>query len=154
MAQHIIRDSKGRVDRILDDKEYAEYEKSGCYANIFLFVIICIGVIIYLLSTSNDAKPKGGSEPAAPFQVEYSVPPSSQEGKGEEYSTKDEDNDASPAVEETPVVQEEQTTSVPDVEESPADDSQPEKRLSRKERRALRRAQRNAELELEEKIWQ
>ena len=27
MAQHVIRDSNGRIEKILDDKEYSEHKK-------------------------------------------------------------------------------------------------------------------------------
>ena len=43
MAQHIIRDSKGRVEKILNDQEYAEYEKRGCYSNIIFWGVLIIG---------------------------------------------------------------------------------------------------------------
>ena len=44
MAQHIIRDSKGRVEKILNDQEYAEYEKRGCYSNIIFWGVLIIGI--------------------------------------------------------------------------------------------------------------
>ena len=51
MTQHIIRDSKGRVEKILNDQEYAEYEKRGCYSNIIFWGVLIIGIfaLIYFL---------------------------------------------------------------------------------------------------------
>ena len=51
MAQHIIRDSKGRVEKILNDQEYSEYEKRGCYSNIIFWGVLIIGIfaLIYFL---------------------------------------------------------------------------------------------------------
>ena len=45
MAQHIIRDSKGRVEKILNDKEYAEHQRNGCYTTLIVGAII--GIIIF-----------------------------------------------------------------------------------------------------------
>ena len=142
MAQHIIRDSKGRVEKVLDDKEYAEYQKIGCYTKTILFILVCIIAIIFWATNDGDSKEKGITETSS--QVMDSGAASSEETQTETApSLEDESVVTSSVVEETSVLQEEQATSVPDVEESPDDDSQSEVELSRRERRALRRAQRN-----------
>lgn len=142
MAQHIIRDSKGRVEKILDDKEYAEYQKWGCYTKIILFIIVSIIAIIFFVSKDDSSKDKGRIETSS--QKMDSGTATSKEAQTESvHPLEDESVGTSSVVEETPVIQEEQAASVPDVEESSVDDSQPEIELSRKERRALRRAQRN-----------
>ena len=47
MAQHIIRDAQGRVEKILDDVEFAEHKKKkgwmGCLTLILFFAIVAIG---------------------------------------------------------------------------------------------------------------
>ena len=53
MAQYIIRDSKGRVEKILNDKEYAEHQKTGCLTKIFLFIISIIVVIAIAINGDN-----------------------------------------------------------------------------------------------------
>lgn len=142
MAQHIIRDSKGRVEKVLDDKEYAEYQKIGCYTKTILFILVCIIAIIFWATNDGDSKEKGITETSS--QVMDSGAASSEETQTETApSLEDESVVTSSVVEETSVLQEEQATSVPDVEESPDDDSQSEVELSRRERRALRREQRN-----------
>lgn len=61
MAQHIIRDSKGRVEKILDDKEYAKYNnKQGCYSIIIAsFIIISL---VYAYNSDKDTPSKSKSE--------------------------------------------------------------------------------------------
>ncbi len=142
MAQHIIRDSKGRVEKILDDKEYAEYQKWGCYTKTILFILVCIIAIIFWSNNDGGSKDKGRTETSS--QVMDSGAASSEETQTESAPPlENESVGTSSVVEETSVMQEEQATSVPDVEKFSDDDSQPEIKLSRKERRALRRAQRN-----------
>ncbi len=140
MAQHIIRDSKGRVEKILDDREYAEYQKWGCYTKTILFA--CILAIIVWATKDGGSKEKGRTVTSS--QVINSGAASSKEAQTETVPAMEEESVVTASVvEETSVIQEEQAASVPDVEESSVDDSQPEIELSRKERRALRRAQRN-----------
>ena len=58
MALHIIRDEKGRMEKILDDKEYDSYQKrKGCFQ--FLFFVAIFGLIIY---GSAKQKSDGSSE--------------------------------------------------------------------------------------------
>lgn len=58
MAFHVIRDEKGRMEKILDDKEYDSYQKrKGCFQ--FLFFIAIVGLIIY---GSAKQKSDGSSE--------------------------------------------------------------------------------------------
>ncbi len=45
MAKHIVRDSKGRIDKILNDKEFEEYNsKRGCFKYIVMAILILGGV--------------------------------------------------------------------------------------------------------------
>lgn len=58
MAFHVIRDEKGRMEKILDDKEYDSYQKrKGCFQ--FLFFVAIVGLIIY---GSAKQKSDGSSE--------------------------------------------------------------------------------------------
>ena len=46
MALHVIRDEKGRMEKILDDKEYDRHQaRKGCFQ--FLFFVAIVGLIIY-----------------------------------------------------------------------------------------------------------
>jgi cytoskeletal protein RodZ len=46
MALHIIRDKKGRMEKILDDKEYDRHQaRKGCFQ--FLFFVAIVGLTIY-----------------------------------------------------------------------------------------------------------
>jgi len=46
MAFHVIRDEKGRMEKILDDKEYDSYQmRKGCFQ--FLFFVAIVGLTIY-----------------------------------------------------------------------------------------------------------
>lgn len=45
MAKHYIRDSKGRVEHVLNDKEYAEYNKRKGCIGIIVGTIIIIGLV-------------------------------------------------------------------------------------------------------------
>lgn len=58
MALHIIRDKEGRMEKILDDKEYDSYQmRKGCFQ--FLFFVAIVGLIIY---GSAKQKSDGSSE--------------------------------------------------------------------------------------------
>ena len=46
MALHVIRDEKGRMEKILDDKEYDRHQaRKGCFQ--FLFFVAIVGLTIY-----------------------------------------------------------------------------------------------------------
>lgn len=46
MALHVIRDEKGRMEKILDDKEYDRHQaRKGCFQ--FLLFVAIVGLIIY-----------------------------------------------------------------------------------------------------------
>lgn len=50
MALHVIRDNEGRMEKILDDKEYDRYQKrNGCFR--FMLAAAIIGVMIYASAT-------------------------------------------------------------------------------------------------------
>ena len=58
MALHVIRDKKGRMEKILDDKEYDRHQaRKGCFQ--FLFFVAIVGLIIY---GSAKQKSDGSSE--------------------------------------------------------------------------------------------
>ncbi len=158
MAQHIIRDSKGRVEKILNDKEYAEHQKIGCLTKIFLFIISIIIVIALAINNENN-EGKAGSEkiekavPKESSQLDVSTPQS--KGQKEVSDSKEQQ----PSAETTPLLEAdmessesletiEQESQVFDVS-SKIDDAEEEQHLSRKERRALRKARKRLEKEME-----
>lgn len=58
MAFHVIRDEKGRMEKILDDKEYDSYQKrKGCFQ--FLLAAALIGLAVY---GSTMQEPKDSSD--------------------------------------------------------------------------------------------
>ena len=58
MAFHVIRDKEGRMEKILDDKEYDSYQmRKGCFQ--FLLAAAIIGVVIY---GSTMQEPKDSSD--------------------------------------------------------------------------------------------
>ena len=159
MAQHIIRDSKGRVEKILNDKEYAEHQNQGCLFKIFLFIISIIVVIAIAINGDNNDG-KGGSDkiekavPKEHSQLEVTTPQS--KGQKEDSDSKQQQ----PSAETTPLLEadiESSSESVEAVEResqdidvsSMSDDSEQEQHLSRKERRALKKAQKRLEKEME-----
>lgn len=73
MAQHYIYDSKGRVDKILDDKEYGDYQQWGCYKNIILVIVAAI-ITYVALNEDNDADPKKHDNVETPSKTTKSVP--------------------------------------------------------------------------------
>lgn len=100
MAQHIIRSSKGRVEKILNDKEYAEHQKIGCLTKIFLFIIFIIVIALAINSENNEGKV--GSEKAASkesSQLEVSTPQS--KGQKEVSDSKEQQ----PSAETTPLLE-------------------------------------------------
>ena len=149
MAQYIIRDSKGRVEKILNDKEYAEHQKTGCLTKIFLFIISIIVVIAIAINGDNN-EGKGGSEKIektaskGSSQLEVSTPQS--KGQKEVSDSKEQQ----PSAETTPLLEAdmESSESLETIEQesqdfdvsSKIDDAEQEQHLSRKERRALRKA--------------
>lgn len=155
MAQHIIRDSKGRVEKILNDKEYAEHQNKGCLFKIFLFIIFIIIVIALAINGENN-EGKVDSEKAASkgsSQLEVSTPQS--KGQKEAANSKEQQ----PSVETTPLLEAdiESSESLETIEQesqdfdvsSKIDDAEQEQHLSRKERRALRKARKRMEKEME-----
>lgn len=159
MAQYIIRDSKGRVEKILNDKEYAEHQKTGCLTKIFLFIISIIVVIAIAINGDNN-EGKGGSEkiektaPKESSQLEVSTTQS--KGQKEDVDSKQQQ----PSAETTPLLEadiESSSESVEAVEResqdidvsSMTDDSEQEQHISRKERRALKKAKKRLQKEIE-----
>ena len=160
MAQHIIRDSKGRVEKILNDQEYAEHQKNGCFTKIFLFIISIIVVIAIAINGDNN-EGKAGSEkiekavPKESSQLDVSTPQSNAQ-KEDAYSKQQQQ----PSAETTPLLEadiESSSESVEAVEResqdielsSMTDDPEQEQHLSRKERRAFKKAQKRLQKEME-----
>lgn len=158
MAQHIIRDSKGRVEKILNDKEYAEHQNQGCLFKIFLFIIFIIIVIALAINNENN-EGKAGSEkiekavPKESSQLDVSTTQSNAQ-KEDAYSKQQQ-----PSAETTPLLEAdmESSESLETIEQesqdfdvsSKIDDAEQEQHLSRKERRALRKARKRMEKEME-----
>ena len=159
MAQHIIRDSKGRVEKILNDQEYAEHQKIGCFTKIFLFIFFIMVVIAIAINGDNN-EGKGGSEkiektaPKESSQLEVSTPQSKVQKEVSDSEVQQ------PSAEMTPLLEadtESPSESVEAVEResqdielsSMTDDPEQEQHLSRKERRALRKAQKRLQKEME-----
>ena len=159
MAQHIIRDSKGRVDKILNDKEYAEYQKNGCYAKLIGFVIVA-AIILFNVGDCEGDKKKGTASSHKTEITENAT--SSQSGVvptisinstiNETVATTDEPTGSMSEDNEMSAGQksEEYETSTEQAIESESSTDEAEQKLSRKERRALRKAKRKAEQELNE----
>ena len=56
MALHVIRDEKGRMEKILDDKEYDRHQaRKGCFQ--FLFFVAIVGLTIYGSATQESDGP-------------------------------------------------------------------------------------------------
>lgn len=141
MAQHIIRDSKGRVEKILDDKEYAEYQKHGCYGTLIVGAII--GIII--LFNVNDCE--GDKTGSAISSHKTEVVDEKVSSHHETIRTND-DIDETVATTEEPTAEptaEEHETSTEQTVESEPSTNEAEPKLSWKERRALRKAKQKLE---------
>ena len=141
MAQHIIRDSKGRVEKILDDKEYAEYQKHGCYGTLIVGAII--GIII--LFNVNDCE--GDKTGSATSSHKREVVEEKVSSHHETIRTNDDINETfatteEPTAEPTP---EEYEVPTDQAIESEPSANEPEQKLSWKERRALRKAKQKLE---------
>lgn len=155
MAQHVIRDSNGRIEKILDDKEYSEHKKKkscmGCLA------IIIIGIACLWASQDNESD--SFEEPSSVIQSSSSIstPEASSSdvsqdittesntsgisiAADEEAPTEEEAATEETATEAATTVQEDNALTAVNAEELPQE-------LSRKERRALKKAQRKAEKE-------
>ena len=139
MAQHIIRDSKGRVEKILNDQEYAEYEKRGCYSNIIFWGIFIVGifVLIYFLDKKEVKTENTISNNKIEVVDERSPFQSSTVNTNSTLEETDINTDESTV---EPTSEEYDSPSEPTFESTPSAD-EPEHKLSRKERRALRKAQ-------------
>ena len=139
MAQHIIRDSKGRVEKILNDQEYAEYEKRGCYSNIIFWGVLIIGIfaLIYFLD-KKEVKTESTTSNNKIEVIDEKTP--SQSSTVNTNSTLEETDINTDESTVEPTSEEYDSPSEPTFESTPSAD-EPEHKLSRKERRALRKAQ-------------
>lgn len=157
MAQHIIRDSKGRIDKILNDQEYAEHQKQGCYAKLIFFGIAFIGAII--LAIVGDCEGDKKKETTSSHKTEVIENATSSHYETVTTKSTNSSNSTNSTIDETAITTEEPTTeqiteeykvSAEETVESTSSMNEPEQKLSRKERRALRKAQKNAEQEIED----
>ena len=139
MAQHIIRDSKGRVEKILNDQEYSEYEKQGCYSNIIFWGVLIIGIfaLIYFLD-KKEVKTESTTSNNKIEVIDEKSP--SQSSTVSTNSTMEETDINADELTAEPTSEEYDSPSEPTFESTPSAD-EPEHKLSRKERRALRKAQ-------------
>ena len=154
MAQHIIRDSKGRVEKILNDKEYAEHQNKGCLFKIFLFIIFIIIVIALAINSENNEGKAGSKNAASKESSQLEVSTTQSKGQKEDADSKEQQ----PLAETTPLLEADIESSSESAEavgresqdidvSSMTDDSEQEQHLSRKERRALRKARKRLENE-------
>lgn len=154
MAQHIIRDSKGRVEKILNDKEYAEHQNKGCLFKIFLFIIFIIIVIALAINGENNEGKAGSENAASKESSQLEVSTTQSKGQKEVSDSKEQQ----PSAETTPLLEADIESSSESAEavgresqdidvSSMTDDSEQEQHLSRKERRALKKAQKRLEKE-------
>ena len=139
MAQHIIRDSKGRVEKILNDQEYSEYEKQGCYSNIIFWGVLIIGIfaLIYFLD-KKEVKTESTTSNNKIEVIDEKSP--SQSSTVSTNSTMEETDINADELTAEPTSEEYDSPSEPTFESTPSAD-EPEHKLSRKERRASRKAQ-------------
>ena len=127
MAQYIIRDSKGRAERILNDKEYAEHQKVGCISKLFLLIISAIITVLVIVYAEKEEKKSG--------------------------SVKIEKADPNPAATSDPVLERDElpSSNLEENEEPESmvseDEVEQDRHLSRKEKRALQRAKKRLEKE-------
>ena len=154
MAQHIIRDSKGRIDKILNDQEYAEHQKIGCFVKLIVYGLLFIVVIIFFNVVDCEGEKTGSASSGHNTEVIEKTTSShyrtiTTNNTNTTNSTIDEtvNTTKEPTIEPIP---EEYKTSTEETFESSSSMIEPEQKLSRKERRALRKAQKMAEEEIEE----
>lgn len=163
MAQHYIYDDKhkNRVKMVLNDEEYARYNKLGCGSKLILAIIVIFVIVIFIGICKNVSEGEGNNSK----KVEnVNTREDYQSGSSSEYSdnsTKESDirtTESSPSVETVPASEDnvESNTlkeefveqSSPEMETpSSIDDPEQEQQLTRKERRALRKAQKKLEKE-------
>ena len=141
MSQHIIRDSNGQIEKILDDKEYAKHQKIGCFKKTIFY--LCLSLLVVYGKFTNDNKGKTRQKESS-SQVLESISSPSTENEMEEAPQIEEKNADNPSdMKRTSIVQEEgETMAEYETESDVSDNSSPPHKLSRKERRALRRQSR------------
>lgn len=107
MALHVIRDNEGRMEKILDDKEYDSYQKrKGCFQ--FLLAAVIIGVVIYG-STMQEPKDSSDAQTDTPtVETEENVEMKEEKAASEEEDLEDvktESEDTSSVIDEDELVQ-------------------------------------------------
>lgn len=161
MAQHYIYDDKhkNRVKMVLNDEEYARYNKLGCGSKLILAIIVIFVIIIFIGLCKNVRE---GERNNSKKVENVNTREDYQSDSSSEYSdnsTKENDiraSESSLSVETTPISEDNSNTlreefvkqSSPEMETpSSMVDPEQEQQLTRKERRALRKAQKKLEKE-------
>ena len=163
MAQHYIYDDKhkNRVKMVLNDEEYARYNKLGCGSKLILGIIVIFVIIIFIgicksvsEGEENNSKEIENVDTREGYQVETSPEYSgnsiveddnntTESSSSVETAPVSEDNVKSNALREEFVEQ-----SSPEIDNtSSIEDPEQEQQLTRKERRALRKAQKKLDKE-------
>ena len=110
MALHVIRDDKGRMEKILDDKEYDSYQsRKGCLQ--FLLAAGFVVMIIYGHNTQEHEESSEAQTEAVAYEMVDIEPEETIEMKEEETASEEEDFD------EDVTPESEDTTSVIDEDE-------------------------------------
>ena len=107
MALHVIRDNEGRMEKILDDKEYDSYQKrKGCFQ--FLLAAALIGLAVYG-STTQEPEDSSDAQTETPIvETEENVEMKEEEASSEEEDLEDvktESEDTSSVIDEDELVQ-------------------------------------------------
>ena len=107
MALHVIRDNEGRMEKILDDKEYDSYQKrKGCFQ--FLLAAALIGLAVYG-STMQEPEDSSDAQTETPtVETEENVEMKEEEASSEEEDLEDvktESEDTSSVIDEDELVQ-------------------------------------------------
>ena len=146
MALHVIRDSQGRVEKYLTEKEFQKYkENKGCFKYIVLAVLI-LGAVGFFKECLPSSSSKGSSEHQEVTNSSSSISNSSEASSSTQSSAEISTN-ISPEVP-TPEMEtkEDYSTAMPQTSTTTTIMvEEPEQELSRKERRALEKEQRKAE---------
>lgn len=151
MALHVIRDSQGRVEKYLTEKEFQKYkENKGCFKYIVLTVLI-LGAVGFFKECLPSSSSKGSSEHQEVTNSSSSISNSSEASSSTQSYEKRSDAEISTNISpEVPTpemeTKEDYSTAMPQTSTTTTIMvEEPEQELSRKERRALEKEQRKAE---------
>ncbi|MBQ6750457.1 MAG: hypothetical protein IJR02_06770 [Bacteroidaceae bacterium] len=151
MAIHVIRDSHGRVEKYLTEKEFQKYkENKGCFKYIVLAILI-LGAVGFFKECLPGSSSEDSSEHQEVTNSSSSVSNTSEASSStqsyEKRSDADISTNISPEVPTSEIeTEKDYSTTMP---QTPTTTTimveEPEQELSRKERRALEKEQRKAE---------